>query len=217
MGRYGYLRLTGLLYWNCLRPRHWPYIIRPLYCDWTGVFQIKSSHFSLFYYYSLCCTPQSDVSDLRPSCVAVRLSERSGCTPLHGSDCEMSPFNMLMSQVPMVPLGERLTLLDRCVCMSVCWRHTYTVCMSIHADTNSQAMRTHTEVSKNVWTCVTDTHTNSYIYMHKHFPCGAHHPCSSVLPLTGLRSQRSVETRWQVELIVWQRGRLSTHCVLNYV
>lgn len=49
------------------------------------VFWLKSSHLPIFYYYSIYCTPQSDVSVLRPS--AVRLSEWSGCTLLQCSDC----------------------------------------------------------------------------------------------------------------------------------
>lgn len=59
----------------------------------------------------------------------------------HGSACEMSPFNMLMFWVPMVPLRENLTFLDRCVrarmsmCVCVrpgerhCWRHIYSICV----------------------------------------------------------------------------------------
>jgi len=51
------------------------------------------------------------------------------CTLLQGSGCEMSPFTMIMSFVPKVPLGDSLTPLDRCICAHHCWQHIYSECV----------------------------------------------------------------------------------------
>lgn len=102
--------------------QHWCHIIgkslpycKASYCSWTGVFWPKSS--SPVPIFPLCCTSQFYVSVHPPACVTVRVSEWSGYSLLQDSDCKMSPLNMLMFWIPMVPLGENLTLLDRCVCV----------------------------------------------------------------------------------------------------
>lgn len=144
---------------NCLSGNtHWSQITRPDRCFLTQIQPL----IHIPYYYSIYCTPQSDVSVLWPSCVAVRLSEWSGCTLLQGSDCEMSPFNMLMSRVPMVPLGENLTLLDRCVCVSVCNSpdntHTY-----MHEYTHRYTHRVFIRMCEHV--SYRHTHTHIFICM----------------------------------------------------
>lgn len=144
------------------------------YYDWTGVFQLKSSRgFPIF---PLCRNPYSHVSALRTAYLAVRLSEWSGCSFLHSSGCEMSPFNMLMSWVPVVPLGESLTRPDRCVCVCACvcvcvylqhsWWQIYFVCMHTLID----KYRPHANVQTNVCTCAIATSARSLVWAYAHPP-----------------------------------------------
>ena len=95
------------------------------------------------------------------------------CTLLRGSDCEMSPFNMLMSQGPHGAIRRRnLTLLDRCVCVCVCVGNTDTI--------HSCGPYTRTQEFIGMCECVIQTHI--HMYVHGHIVHDAHHPSTSVSP-----------------------------------
>lgn len=73
-----------------------------------------------FSQYSNCFALQSLVLlFVLSACLPVKLSKSLGSTLLLGSGCEMSPFNMIMSLVPVVPLGRKSDSPGQvCVCSS---------------------------------------------------------------------------------------------------
>lgn len=91
-------------------------ILTAYFC-WTGLFWLESSsHFP----HSLSVT--STVLCIR-SVACLCSCQTPRVTGLHSpakSHSQMSPFNMLMSWASVEPLGKKMSLLDRCVCVCGC-------------------------------------------------------------------------------------------------